>query len=64
MLFVMVTELSSGSIRIHDSKIQARMFELLGLSEKETHEKFGFFVEALKYGTPPHGGVAFALTES
>ena len=54
-------ELSSGSIRIHDSKIQARMFELLGLSEKETHEKFGFFVEALKYGTPPHGGVAFCL---
>ena len=54
-------ELASGSLRIYDSNIQRRMFELLGLSEKEVKEKFGFFTEALKYGTPPHGGIAFGL---
>jgi aspartyl-tRNA synthetase len=55
------TELASGSIRIHDSALQARVFGLLGLSEEETKERFGFFIEALQYGTPPHGGIAPGL---
>jgi aspartyl-tRNA synthetase len=55
------TELASGSIRIHDSGLQAKIFELLGLSEQETRERFGFFIEALQYGTPPHGGIAPGL---
>jgi aspartyl-tRNA synthetase len=55
------TELASGSIRIHDSGLQARIFDLLGLSEQETKERFGFFIEALQYGTPPHGGIAPGL---
>jgi aspartyl-tRNA synthetase len=54
-------ELGSGSIRIHDQKTQADMFKAVGLTEEETEEKFGFFVEALKYGTPPHGGIALGL---
>ena len=54
-------ELASGSLRIYDPNVQARMFELLGLSEEEAKEKFGFFIESLKYGTPPHGGIAFGL---
>ena len=54
-------ELASGSLRIFDPKIQQRMFELLGLTPEEAKEKFGFFIEALKYGTPPHGGIAFGL---
>ena len=54
-------ELASGSLRIYDPKIQERMFELLGLTPEEAKEKFGFFIEALKYGTPPHGGIAFGL---
>jgi len=54
-------ELGSGSIRIHDQKTQANMFKAIGLTEEETEEKFGFFVEALKYGTPPHGGIALGL---
>lgn len=54
-------ELGSGSIRIHDQKTQADMFKAIGLSEEEIKEKFGFFVEALKYGTPPHGGIALGL---
>ena len=55
------TELASGSIRIHDSALQARIFKLLSLSEEETKERFGFFIEALQYGTPPHGGIAPGL---
>jgi aspartyl-tRNA synthetase len=55
------TELASGSIRIHDSALQAKVFHLLGLSEQETKERFGFFIEALQYGTPPHGGIAPGL---
>lgn len=54
-------EVGGGSIRIHDQKIQSKMFEALELSETAIKEKFGFFVDALKYGTPPHGGLAFGL---
>lgn len=54
-------ELLSGSIRIHDQKLQAKVFEAIGLSEEQAKEKFGFFLEAFKYGTPPHGGVGIGL---
>jgi aspartyl-tRNA synthetase len=54
-------ELASGSIRIHDSGLQRRIFRVLQLSEEETRERFGFFLEALQYGTPPHGGIAPGL---
>ncbi|MBE6030364.1 MAG: aspartate--tRNA ligase [Clostridiales bacterium] len=54
-------ELGGGSIRIHDRKLQAKMFEILGLTEEEINEKFGFLIEAFKYGVPPHGGLAFGL---
>lgn len=54
-------ELGGGSIRIHDSKLQETMFAVLGLSKEEIETKFGFFVQAFKYGTPPHGGIAFGL---
>lgn len=54
-------ELGSGSIRIHDQKVQADVFKLIGLSDEEVKDKFGFFIEALKYGTPPHGGIALGL---
>ncbi len=54
-------ELGTGSIRIHDSKLQKRVFRLLGIGEKEMSSKFGFFLEALEYGAPPHGGIALGL---
>jgi len=54
-------ELGGGSIRIHDRKLQERMFKALGFTEEEANEQFGFLLEAFKYGTPPHGGIALGL---
>ena len=55
------TELGSGSIRIHRQDVQAEIFRSLGMSDAEAHERFGFFLDALEYGTPPHGGIALGL---
>jgi aspartyl-tRNA synthetase len=55
------TELGSGSIRIHRQDIQAQIFRALGMSDEEAKSRFGFFLEALEYGTPPHGGIALGL---
>jgi aspartyl-tRNA synthetase len=55
------TELGSGSIRIHRQDVQAEIFRSLGMTDEEAKERFGFFLEALEYGTPPHGGIALGL---
>ncbi len=54
-------ELLSGSIRIHDQDLQEKVFEAIGMSMEEAHNKFGFFLDAFQYGTPPHGGVGIGL---
>ena len=54
-------ELGSGSIRIHDPAVQSQVFELLGISAQEQETRFGWFLRALRYGTPPHGGFAFGI---
>lgn len=55
------TEIAGGSIRIHTARMQSRMFHALGISKEEAENKFGYFLDALQYGAPPHGGIAFGL---
>ena len=54
-------EIGGGSIRIHDTEMQEKMFELLGFTKEQANEQFGFLMNAFKYGAPPHGGIAFGL---
>ena len=53
--------MGGGSLRIYDNKLQEKIFELLGFTEEQIKDKFGFFIDAFQYGTPPHGGLAFGL---
>jgi aspartyl-tRNA synthetase len=55
------SEIGGGSIRIHDAALQSRVFQLLNISDEDARQRFGFFVDALQYGTPPHGGIALGL---
>jgi aspartyl-tRNA synthetase len=55
------SEIAGGSIRIHDQKLQRLIFKLLNISDEEAKLRFGFFLDALEYGTPPHGGIALGL---
>ena len=55
------TELGGGSIRIHNADMQSRMFEVLGITKEDAEYKFGFIINAFKYGAPPHGGLAFGF---
>ena len=55
------SELGSGSVRIHDSVVQGQVFEVLGISSEQAERRFGWFMEALRYGTPPHAGFAIGI---